>query len=83
MPECFDRRDLGKEAVAADIKPVPVVLGRPGNPSDDVVGFENRDPDAVLGEQVGGRQPGGTPANDNDVVSVLESIDAAQRRYPL
>jgi hypothetical protein len=80
VPERLDRGNLREEAMSADVETVPVVFRRSRNSTDHVIGFEDRDANAVPGEKVGSGETGGTTADDNDVVPGLKSIHAALRR---
>ena len=79
VPEIFDRLDFREEAVAADVEPKAFVLRGPGNPADDVVGFENRDPGKpLLREHVGRRQARGPGTNHNHAIAGPELGDRAR-----
>ena len=62
VPERFHRRDLGEEAVAADVEAEALVLRSAGDPSHHVIAFEHRDGIPLLGEEIGRGQTGAAPA---------------------
>ncbi len=46
VPQGFDRRNLGEEAVAADVEAEALVLRGARDAADDVVAFEHGDRDS-------------------------------------
>src|SRR2546422_924469 len=75
MPQCFDRRDLCEEAVAADIKPIAFVPRGASEAADYLVGFEHRHRGMLPGEKVGRREPARACADDDDSVSGTKLSD--------
>ena len=68
VPQIHHLLRLGEEPVAADVEQEPAVAGRAADAADVVrIGFDHRRGDALLGEQVGRRQPGRPGADDEDV----------------
>ena len=80
VPELFDGRDLGEEAVAADVEAIALVLRGARDAADDVVGFEHGDAHSRLGEQIGRRQAGRAGADDHDVIVRLKAARSSGRR---
>ncbi len=65
-PDLVDLVALGEEAVAADVEPIALVLVGPADAADQLgVGFEDDAGVAVLGQLIGGRQPGRAAAGDH------------------
>ena len=68
MPERLDLGHLGEEAVAADVEAPAVALDGAADAADDVSASSTVDVLAPLAQLVGGGQPGGAGADDDDVV---------------
>ena len=67
QPQPLDRRHLGEEAVAADVEAPAVTLDGAGDAADHVVGLQRRRRDGAAAQGVGGGEPGGPGADDDDV----------------
>ena len=80
LPEFLDRSDLGEETVTADIEAVALVLGRLGDASHRVTGFEDSDGHAAFGEQVRRRETGRPRSTDNNAVASVEPVNPARSR---
>ena len=65
VPEVVDLLHLGEEAVAAEVEAVAVANGGLGDAADLVLGLEDDHREALLGEQVAGREAGGAAAEDD------------------
>jgi hypothetical protein len=66
VPEVVDLLGLGEEAVAAEVEAVPVADLGLGDATDLVLGLEDDDRLALLGEAVAGGQPRGPSAQHGD-----------------
>ena len=73
LPQAPDRRELGEEAVAAEIEAVAVALDRLREAADDPVGLEHRPSLAAQRQNVGGRQAGRACAEHG--VSVRRTVE--------
>jgi hypothetical protein len=66
VPELVDLFGLGEEAVAAEIEPVAIADLGLGEAADLVLGLEDDDGHALLGEQVSGGETRRASAEDGD-----------------
>src|SRR5581483_6515420 len=66
VPERFHLGHLGEEAVAAEVEAPAVAQHGPADAPHHVVGLEDDRALAPLGQLVGGGQPSGTRARDDD-----------------
>jgi hypothetical protein len=79
VPEVVDLLVLGEEAVAAEVEAVAVgVDDGLGDAADLVVGLEDDDLLALLGQQVAGGQAGGAAADDHERALVLGPVEAVR-----
>ncbi len=69
MPEVLDDLDLGEEAVAPDVEPPAVALGRAGDAAHLVVGLQDGADLAQPAQLEGGGETGRSRSDDDDVVS--------------
>ena len=83
VPERLHRLDLGEEAVAADVEPEPLVPGGLRDAADDVRAFEDGGPHALLRQQIGRGQAGGTGADDDDVLARQKGRHGSGRHQKL
>src|SRR5581483_7829878 len=65
IPDLPHLPPFGKEAVATDVEKIALVIDRPGDTADDVIGFENYRRDVVAGKFIGGSEPGRSAADDD------------------
>ena len=65
VPELLDGRDLGEEAVAADVEAPTVPLHGAADASDHRVLLHHHHRVPRLGQQVGGGEPGRSTADDH------------------
>src|SRR5204863_9967944 len=61
-PQLVDLVDLGEEAVAAEVEPVAVADLGLGDAADLPLGFDDHDREPLFGQEVAGREAGGTGA---------------------
>src|SRR5258708_3700907 len=79
-PQVFDLLVLGEEPVAADVEPVALVLDGASQASYLLgVLLEDRDRDVVLEKLIGGSQPSGAGAHDDNVRSTALGDQSAHR----
>jgi hypothetical protein len=64
LPEPLDLRELGVEAVSAQVEAIPLELDGLGDASDRAVGLQHRPGAVAEGQDVGGGEPGGSGAED-------------------